>query len=428
VLFRSSEPNSTFACSLDGAAAQACTSPKAYAGLSGAQHTFSVTATDAANNADPTPATRGWTVLPDQTPPDTTITSGPAEGSSSEATTATFAFTSSEPNSTFACSLDGAAAAACTSPKTYTWLSVADHTFSVTATDAANNTDLTPATRGWTVVPDTTAPETSILSGPANPTTARSASFTFSSTESPSTFACTLDGGAPEACTSPKSYSGLGIGSHTFTVTATDASNNADLSPASATWQVNALLDDSFSSGSFTSGGWKVTSGGAGKATVESGAVTAGDLGARLVSTTAGGSVASIRKDFSGQQTLSVEWDAKVTQDKSGQSFALAKIYSSSTRVLTLSRAGGTGALSLIDASGTQALGRSLALDTVVHLKLVLQQNGANDVVTLSINGTDVPITGSTNLGSATFTGVRLGDDSKRLQLDYRIDNVLITS
>ena len=43
----------------------------------------------------------------DTTPPDTSITSGPADGSSTTATSATFTYTSTEANSTFLCALDG---------------------------------------------------------------------------------------------------------------------------------------------------------------------------------------------------------------------------------------------------------------------------------------------------------------------------------
>lgn len=85
----------------------------------------------------------------DTTPPETTITSGPPATSTS--TSASFSFTSSEANSTFQCSLDGAARAACTSPQTYSGLSIASHSFSVWATDATGNTDGTAATQTWSV-------------------------------------------------------------------------------------------------------------------------------------------------------------------------------------------------------------------------------------------------------------------------------------
>ena len=95
-------------------------------------------------------------IVADTTPPETTITSGPAEGETLTVDPATFGFSSSETGSTFECSLDGGAFGACTSPKSYAALSDGSHTLQVKATDAAGNTDLTPASRTWTV--DATAP------------------------------------------------------------------------------------------------------------------------------------------------------------------------------------------------------------------------------------------------------------------------------
>lgn len=90
----------------------------------------------------------------DSIPPQTTVASGPP--SLTNATSATFAFASSETGSTFECSLDGAPFAPCASPQSFSGLAAGSHTFSVGATDAANNADATPATHSWTV--DTTAP------------------------------------------------------------------------------------------------------------------------------------------------------------------------------------------------------------------------------------------------------------------------------
>jgi hypothetical protein len=97
---------------------------------------------DCSEEAQPPPPTT------DTTPPETTIDSEPSgNGKSSYAT---FAFSSSEPNSTFQCKLDGAISA-CVSPTTYTGLANGTHTFEVKATDAAGNTDPTPASRSWKV-------------------------------------------------------------------------------------------------------------------------------------------------------------------------------------------------------------------------------------------------------------------------------------
>ncbi len=136
----------TFMCKLDAAAYAACSSPKAYAGLSAGAHTFQVYAVDAAGNADATPASHTWTV--DTTAPNTTITVKPAALTSS--VSASFSFTSTE-GGTFMCKLDTAAYAACSSPKAYASLSAAKHTFLVYAVDAAGNVDATPASYTWTI-------------------------------------------------------------------------------------------------------------------------------------------------------------------------------------------------------------------------------------------------------------------------------------
>jgi hypothetical protein len=246
--FSSSEAGSTFQCKLDSGSWRACTSPKSYSGLTVGGHAFSVKATDAAGNTDPSPATDNWTVEPatppaDATPPDTTISSGPT--GTTTATTASLAFSSSESGSSYQCKLDSGSWGACTSPKSYSGLTVGPHSFAVTATDAAGNTDATPATRSWTVEAvtpplDTTAPDTTISSGPSAATTATTASLAFSATESGSTFQCKLDSGSWGACTSPKSYSGLTVGPHSFAVTATDAAGNTDATPATSSWTVQS--------------------------------------------------------------------------------------------------------------------------------------------------------------------------------------------
>jgi DNA-binding beta-propeller fold protein YncE len=84
----------------------------------------------------------------DTNPPDTQISAGPK--SKTKKKTATFSFTSTEPGSTFQCSLDDTAFEPCTSPKDVK-VKKGKHTFEVRATDAAGNTDPTPATRRWTV-------------------------------------------------------------------------------------------------------------------------------------------------------------------------------------------------------------------------------------------------------------------------------------
>ena len=170
-----------------------------------------------------------WAAAVDAIPPNTTITAGPSLFIRN--TTAGFSFTASEAGSTFSCRFDGAPSfTPCASPKAYGGLADGVHSFRVRATDSSTNTDPTPATRSFTV--DTQAPNTTITSGPSGTITKRAASFGFSSSESNSHFQCRLDAAPFAPCASPKSYSGLANGGHTFRVRAIDRAGNVDPTPA----------------------------------------------------------------------------------------------------------------------------------------------------------------------------------------------------
>ncbi len=80
---------------------------------------------------------------------------------------------------------------------------------------------------------------TTIIGTPDDPSSSADASFTFNSSKPGSTFECRLDGGAYAACDSPKNYTGLSNGSHTFYVRAIDAAGNPDPTPASYTWEID---------------------------------------------------------------------------------------------------------------------------------------------------------------------------------------------
>jgi FlgD Ig-like domain len=81
-------------------------------------------------------------------------------------------------------------------------------------------------------------PQTTITQAPSDDTST-SATIAFSSSASGSTFECKLDGGAFAACTSPKTYTGLALGDHTFLVRAT-ANGVTDPTPASTSWTISA--------------------------------------------------------------------------------------------------------------------------------------------------------------------------------------------
>ena len=226
----SSEAGATFTCALDGAAFTSCSSPKSYASVADGSHTFQVKATDTAGNTGAI-ASFTWTV--DTVAPTTSITASPTNPSNNASPSFSF---SSEAGATFTCALDGAAFAGCSSPKSYASVADGSHTFQVKATDAAGNTGAA-ASYTWTI--DTAAPTATITASPTNPSNNASPSFSFSS-EAGATFTCALDGAAFAGCSSPKSYTGVADGSHTFQVKATDAAGNTGAA-ASYTWTIDTV-------------------------------------------------------------------------------------------------------------------------------------------------------------------------------------------
>jgi len=98
---------------------------------------------------------------------------------------------------------------------------------------------------------DFTPPETTIDSGPSGTVNSSSAGFSFSSSESGLQFYCRLDRSTFEDdnrgaahCGSPKEYTDLSEGSHTFAVSAIDSAGNTDASPASRTWTVDTTTPE----------------------------------------------------------------------------------------------------------------------------------------------------------------------------------------
>ena len=258
--FTATESGSTFQCKLDSGAYAACASPKAYTGLSVAAHSFSVRATDAAGNSDATPAMKTWTVQGASTPP-------PSDHQPVAAYTATPA----SPTTGQAVSFDASSATCADTPCSYTWeddggdgpagdqwplgsgktMSFTFHetgvkNVRVTVTDADGDTAttmkaITVAAAGSTPPPaDTTAPNTTITSGPTGTTTDNTPTFAFTSSESGSTFQCRLDSGAWAACTSPWTTNALTDGMHGIAVRATDPAGNTDATPATQSFTVAA--------------------------------------------------------------------------------------------------------------------------------------------------------------------------------------------
>jgi DNA-binding beta-propeller fold protein YncE len=165
--------------------------------------------------------------------PQTTIDSGPAEGSTIITALPRFSFSADQPGASFECAVDGGAFVPCSSPATIGPLGAGHRNFSVRAvTDG--DIDPTPATRSFLVAgkgetTDRTPPTVTLTKFPHRRVqTARrrvKVTFAFTSNELGATFLCKLDKRRLVPCASPKRYK-VRRGKHRVTVEAIDAAGN----------------------------------------------------------------------------------------------------------------------------------------------------------------------------------------------------------
>lgn len=149
--FSSSRAIAASECRIDAGQWATCQSPVSYGNLREGSHDFAVRVTDEAGNT----ATAGHTWDVDMTSPAARFDAGPT--GETRARNAEFSFSAGEAGVTFECALDGAAFEACSSPSSFTDLTVGAHQLSVRATDRAGNTG-PAATRAWTVLAEPVGP------------------------------------------------------------------------------------------------------------------------------------------------------------------------------------------------------------------------------------------------------------------------------
>src|SRR5439155_18240342 len=198
-----SDPQATFTCALDGAAATACAATPRFDRLAERDHVLRVTTIDRWGRAG-RPAEHRWrvdhTAAPDfsPTPPETriaaTVPEVPARGDASSALTAT------KSTVTFACALDAAAFAPCGATVDVDAVGAGDHVLRVVATDRFGQSEPVPAQYAWRV--DHSPPDTvALAAGPAPG--AAVAVAVFAGSERGGRFECRADGGEWSACASP---------------------------------------------------------------------------------------------------------------------------------------------------------------------------------------------------------------------------------
>ena len=211
-------------------------------------------------------------LLLDTTAPDTSIDSGPSEGSTTNDNTPTFTYSGSPAAQVnrFECTLDGFARTCSggSAGGSITLSTTADgvHTFAIKAVDSNGNNDATAATRTFTI--DATPPSNTINSGPGNNsfTADTTPTFGFSSTDATATFTCRLwllSTAAPAfgPCTGPGNTHtpnpALADGFYRFQVVATDPAGNVNPTPAVRDFTVDTVpptlsIDDGPEEGSAT--------------------------------------------------------------------------------------------------------------------------------------------------------------------------------
>ncbi|HET9867871.1 MAG TPA: hypothetical protein VFQ06_11305 [Nitrospira sp.] len=187
---------------------------------------------------------------PDTTDPDTSITSGPAGGSTDTDGNVTFTYSGTDNVAVtgFDCSMvvsgqpNNYSDCGSMSTKSYNGLAEGAWNFKVRAKDAAGNVDASAASRTFNVdLPDTTPPTTTLTSTDLTTTNNNTPIFTFTGSDDVGVtgFECRVDAGSFAACTSPHTTATLADGSRTFEVRAKDAANNVDGTPASDTFTVD---------------------------------------------------------------------------------------------------------------------------------------------------------------------------------------------
>lgn len=147
IVFVADQSGVSFECRIDADAWAPCISPWSLTGLADGLRTASVRG--GLLGLTSSMVSRSWMV--DTVAPTITITGGPAQDSSTTATSAEFRLSADEVVDGFECRSNGAAWAPCTSSVSLAGLELGNQRLEVRATDAARNTGT--AARDWVVAP-----------------------------------------------------------------------------------------------------------------------------------------------------------------------------------------------------------------------------------------------------------------------------------
>jgi hypothetical protein len=249
--FSADDQDATFECRLDAGAWEDCTPEVELEDLAEGAHAFSVRATDAAGNVEPTPATRTWTV--DTVAPGVVIDGAPAAATNDPEARVDFSSPAADVDR-YECALHDDPAAEidwedCASPFVRA-VGAGAWTFRVRAIDEAGNTG-PEQTATWML--DTTAPVTTLGGLPTGTVSATTATATFSADKAVRRFECRMGAGTWRTCADASAagqsrtstVTGLDDGEHTFSVRAVDLAGNVGEAQQSAPWRVDTQAPQS---------------------------------------------------------------------------------------------------------------------------------------------------------------------------------------
>jgi|GEM_PF-4230942 len=212
-------------CQLDDADEVACDrTTHTFSSIADGPHTFTLRVEDLAGNE--TVRTYEW--RSDTTAPELTITDTQPAALSNQ-TSAAFKLLGTDTDGSgiadVSCRIDGSAWESCENGNVWNFytgpFNSGTHKFEARVTDFAGNS--TTRSHQWTV--DLEKPDVAIATD-IGETRSTDASIKFLSTDANATFECKLDAGAWSPCTSPKTYSNLGLGNHVFMVRSIDQAGN----------------------------------------------------------------------------------------------------------------------------------------------------------------------------------------------------------
>lgn len=235
-------PSRPSTCTLDGQTQDCSTLPVDFFSLTPGQHTFVVTAADFAGNV----STQSYTwQIGTPSAPTAVLTAASDTGISN-----TDGITNADPLMfQIACTngdsiqlfedgnAAGAPAVCAGGTVSISLAGVIEGMHAMTA-QATRATAVGAMGNATTIVIDRTAPTLMLTGSPSSSVVSSTAAFTFTTDDSATAMLCQLDSGTPATCNSGSvTYTGLGVGAHTFTVTSTDLAGNA-ATPIVYNWSI----------------------------------------------------------------------------------------------------------------------------------------------------------------------------------------------